>query len=85
MGVAAGEPGAIFPQLGFCSSSAVRVRQGPERSWCAQLAQTPAELAPILADSGARVLLHDAATAPIAGALAKRARRASSASTPGRS
>ena len=33
--------------------------------------QTPAELAPILADCGARVLLHDAATAPLAGALGK--------------
>ena len=33
--------------------------------------QTPAELAPILADCGARILLHDAATAPLAGALAK--------------
>ena len=33
--------------------------------------QTPAELAPILADCGARVLLHDAATAPLAAALAK--------------
>jgi fatty-acyl-CoA synthase len=33
--------------------------------------QTPAELAPILDDCGARILLHDAATAPLAGALAK--------------
>lgn len=33
--------------------------------------QTPAELAPVLADCGARILLHDAATAPLAGALAK--------------
>jgi fatty-acyl-CoA synthase len=33
--------------------------------------QTPAELAPILADCGARVLLHDAATAALAAALAR--------------
>jgi fatty-acyl-CoA synthase len=33
--------------------------------------QTPAELSPILADCGARLLLHDAATAELAGALAK--------------
>ena len=33
--------------------------------------QTPAELAPVLADCGARLLLHDAATAELAGALAK--------------
>ena len=33
--------------------------------------QTPAELAPILADCGARLLLHDAAMAELAGALAK--------------
>ena len=33
--------------------------------------QTPTELQPILADCGARVLLHDAATAELAGALAK--------------
>ena len=33
--------------------------------------QTPAELAPILADCGARLLLHDAATAELAGALAR--------------
>jgi acyl-CoA synthetase (AMP-forming)/AMP-acid ligase II len=33
--------------------------------------QTPAELAPILADCGARLLLHDAATAALAAALAK--------------
>ena len=32
---------------------------------------TPAELDPILADCGARLLLHDAATAPLAAALAK--------------
>jgi fatty-acyl-CoA synthase len=31
--------------------------------------QTPSELAPILADCGARLILHDAATAPLAGAL----------------
>jgi fatty-acyl-CoA synthase len=31
--------------------------------------QTPAELAPILADCGARLLLHDAATAELAAAL----------------
>jgi fatty-acyl-CoA synthase len=33
--------------------------------------QTPAELAPVLADCGARLLLHDAATAELAGALAR--------------
>ena len=33
--------------------------------------QTPAELAPILADCGARLLLHDAATAGLAAALGK--------------
>jgi fatty-acyl-CoA synthase len=33
--------------------------------------QTPAELTPILADCGARLLLHDAATAELAAALAK--------------
>ena len=33
--------------------------------------QTPAELAPILADCGARLLLHDAATAELAAALGK--------------
>jgi fatty-acyl-CoA synthase len=33
--------------------------------------QTPAELAPILPDCGARLLFHDAATAELAGALAK--------------
>ena len=31
--------------------------------------QTPSELAPILADCGARLILHDAATAALAGAL----------------
>src|SRR6185503_19633261 len=33
--------------------------------------QTPAELTPILANCGARLLLHDAATAELAGELAK--------------
>jgi len=37
--------------------------------------QTPAELAPILADCGARVLLHDAATAELAAALGGDVRR----------
>ena len=40
--------------------------------------QTPAELAPILADCGARLLLHDAATAELAAALARPAMCASS-------
>ena len=31
--------------------------------------QTPSELAPILADCGPRLILHDAATATLAGAL----------------
>ncbi len=42
--------------------------------------QTPTELAPILADCGARLLLHDAATAALAGALAKPGACASSPS-----
>jgi fatty-acyl-CoA synthase len=72
MGVAAGERVAIlchnsvqfFEVLFACGKAgAILV----PLNW----RQTPAELAPILADCGARVLLHDAATAPLAGALGK--------------
>ena len=72
MGVAAGERVAIlchnsvlfFEVLFACGKAgAILV----PLNW----RQTPAELAPILADCGARVLLHDAATAPLAAALDK--------------
>ena len=74
MGVAAGERVAIlchnsttfFEVLFACGKAgAILV----PLNW----RQTPAELAPILADCGARVLLHDAATAELAGELAKSA------------
>ena len=78
MGVAAGERVAIlchnsttfFEVLFACGKAgAILV----PLNW----RQTPAELAPILADCGARLLLHDAATAELAAALAKIGRGAS--------
>ena len=72
MGVAAGERVAIlchnsvvfFEVLFACGKAgAILV----PLNW----RQTPTELAPVLADCGARILLHDAATAPLAHALAR--------------
>jgi fatty-acyl-CoA synthase len=72
MGVAAGERVAIL-----CHNSATffEVLFGCGKAGAILVPlnwrQTPAELAPILADCGARLLLHDAATAELAAALAK--------------
>jgi fatty-acyl-CoA synthase len=74
MGVGAGERVAIlchntitfFEVLFACGKAAAIL---VPLNW----RQTPAELAPILADCGAQVVLHDAATAELAGELAKAA------------
>src|SRR5436190_3707389 len=71
LGIAAGERVAIlchnsptfFEVLFACGKAAIIL---VPLNW----RQTPAELAPILADCGARLLFHDAATAELAGALA---------------
>ena len=74
MGVAAGERVAIlchnsttFFELLFACGKAGAILV--PLNW----RQTPAELAPILADCGARLLLHDVATAELATALGKSA------------
>src|SRR5438128_792608 len=72
MGAAAGERVAIL-----CHNSTtffeVLFACGKAQAILAPLnwRQTPAELAPVLADCGAHILLHDAATAELAAALAK--------------
>ena len=76
LGIAAGERVAIlchnsptfFEVLFACGKAAAIL---VPLNW----RQTPAELAPILADCGARLLLHDAATAELAAALGGDVRR----------
>jgi fatty-acyl-CoA synthase len=72
LGIAAGERIAIlchnsptfFEVLFACGKAAIIL---VPLNW----RQTPAELAPVLADCGARLLLHDAATTELAGALGR--------------
>ena len=73
MGVAAGRARRDpVPQLGRCSSRCCSPAARPAPSWCRSTGARPRRSwRPILADCGARILLHDAATAPLADALAR--------------